>query len=72
MLSLKRRAAMPELHPHAVSQPSQDHELTPMEGFFDNLFNHHMVLPQPPETPPPINGVEGHDPVRDSHRNEAD
>jgi hypothetical protein len=50
MLSSKRRAAMPEPDPHAPSKPSDDHELTPMEGFFDNLFNHHMVLPQTPET----------------------
>jgi len=32
-----------------------------METFFDNLFNEHMVAPQPAEAPPLIKGVEDHD-----------
>jgi len=32
-----------------------------METFFDNLFNEHMVAPQPAEAPPPITGIEDHD-----------
>jgi len=51
----------PALHANAhVDTP--DHELTDMERFFDNLFNHHLVLPQPP----PGEGVEGHDPSHDN------
>jgi hypothetical protein len=44
--------------PHADPKTPPDHELTPMEGFFDTLFNQHMVLPQPPEEPPPIKGED--------------
>jgi len=46
--------------PHAPTPP--DHELSDMERFFDNLFNHHMVLPQPP----PGEGAEEIDPAHDN------
>ncbi len=49
----------PHPHPPADPNPAPGHELTPMESFFDNLFNQHMVLPQSPE-PPPIQGVDDH------------
>jgi hypothetical protein len=58
--------------PHADPKTSPDHELTPMEGFFDNLFNHHMVLPQPPEELPPIKGLEGHDRTQETDAFEPD
>jgi len=48
-------------HPHTDPKTAPDHELTPMETFFDNLFNEHMVAPQPAEAPPLIKGVEDHD-----------
>ncbi len=45
------------------------HALTPMESFFDTLFNHHMVLPQSPEELTPIEGVDGQDAASpDRHR----
>ena len=47
-----------ESTPHSGPHTPPDHELTGMETFFDNLFNHHMVLPQPPEDPHPIEGVD--------------
>jgi hypothetical protein len=51
----------PDPHADSNTPPHHElngHELTPMETFFDNLFNQHMVLPQPPEEPPPIEGVD--------------
>jgi len=45
-------------NPHADPEASPDHKLTPLETYFDDLFNEHMVLPQPPEEPPPIEGVD--------------
>jgi hypothetical protein len=57
----------PNPNAHAESKPSADHELTPMESFFDNLFNHHMVLPQPTDEAAPIDGVDSHEPARDDH-----
>ncbi len=57
-----------ESHPHADLKTSPDHELTPMESFFDTLFNHHMVLPQTPEDAAPIEGVDGQELARDDHR----
>jgi hypothetical protein len=55
---IARSAAVsdPQSHPdpHAHPKPSPDHELTPLETYFDDLFNQHMVLPQPPEEAPPL------------------
>jgi len=47
----------PDHEAHARTPP--DHKLTPMESFFDTLFNHHMVTPQPSEA------ADAHDAVRD-------
>jgi len=33
--------------PITDSPAPANHDLTPMETFFDTLFNQHMVLPQP-------------------------
>jgi len=41
----------PSSNPHADQDEPSDPKLTPMETFFDTLFNQHMVLPQPPEDP---------------------
>ncbi len=51
----------PSPDPHTDSKTPPNPDLTPMESFFDDLFNHHMVLPQPPEAPAPIDGVNDHD-----------
>ncbi len=42
-----------DLNSDAEPKAPPDQELTPMEHFLDNLFNEHMVLPQPPEDAPP-------------------
>ncbi len=57
----------PDPNPHADSKTSADHELTPMEGFFDHLFNEHMVLPQATDDAAPNDGVDSHEPARDDH-----
>lgn len=69
--SVARSAALsepiPNPIPDAASKPAADHELTPMETFLDNLFNHHMVLPQPTDEAAPIDGVDSHEPAREDH-----
>ncbi len=51
-------------HEAQASTPP-DHKLTPMESFFDTLFNQHMVTPQPPES------AVAHDAVRADHGEDA-
>ncbi len=58
-------------HSHADPKPPADHELTPLETYFDELFNEHMVLPQPLEQAPPIEGVKELDQAPSDHRTEA-
>jgi len=58
-------------HSHADPKPLADHELTPLETYFDELFNEHMVLPQPPEQAPPIEGVKGIDHAPRAHGTDA-
>jgi len=62
-----RSAAVSQPDPqfHADPKTPPDHELTPLESYFDDLFNHHMVLPQSPEEGPPIEGVQGPEPASD-------
>jgi hypothetical protein len=50
--------AQSDSDPNADPKTPPDHKLTPLETYFDDLFNEHMVLPQPPEEPPPIEGVD--------------
>jgi hypothetical protein len=50
-------------HPDPETPPNPEltgPELTPIETFFDTLFNQHMVLPQPPADAAPIEGVDEH------------
>ncbi len=65
----------PAFHADPKTSPDHElnrHELTPMETFFDHLFNQHMVAPQPPEDALAIKGVDEHGLVQHDHGREPD
>jgi len=50
----------PHADPHADPGNSPT-KLTPLESYFDTLFNQHMVVPEPEEVAPPVDDVDDQD-----------